>query len=145
MAKPSPAADTEDAVPDSVSQRVGQRIRHVRQERGLSLAQLGGKDLTRGFLSSVELGRSSISLQALALVARRLGVPIAYFVDDAPERPVSSTQLSVNHAAAALAYGFYLRNQGKTAEALEYALWAAQAVLPRSDDATDCAQPRVID
>jgi transcriptional regulator with XRE-family HTH domain len=46
---------------DGVSQRVGQRIRQARQEHGMSLAQLGGTELSRGFLSLVESGRSSIS------------------------------------------------------------------------------------
>ena len=68
---------------DGIQQRVGERIRQARTSRGMSLAQLGGKDLSRGFLSAVELGRSHISLPALSVVARRLGLPVSFFVDEA--------------------------------------------------------------
>ncbi len=132
---------------DSLSSRedVGQRIRLARKERGLSLAQLGGEDLTRGFLSSVEVGRSSISLKALSLVADRLGLPIAYFVDNAPDLlDLSVLQRAVDHAAAALAYGLYLRSKGKTAEALEYVVWAAQAACLQTDDDLDRARTKAV-
>ena len=95
----------------------------------MSLAQLGGTELSRGFLSLVESGRSSISLRALAIVAARLKLPISYFVDDAPILPESPLRISVDHAEAALVYGLYLYSRGKTEEALEYALWAAQAKI----------------
>src|SRR5947209_4826312 len=110
---------------------VGQRLRRARQEKGLSLAQLGGTELTRGFLSAVETGRSSISLKALSLVAHRLGLPVSYFTDD---RPVLSVPVvpTVDHAKAALAYSLYLRALGKTDEALDYALWAAQSCIDGS-------------
>lgn len=113
---------------DPVSRRVGRRIRRIRHERGLSLAALGGEDLTRGFLSAVETGRSSISLKALSLVASRLGVPMSYFVDDRPM--LTGTALpTVDLATAALAYSLYLRDVGNTDEALAYALWAAQSFV----------------
>lgn len=95
----------------------------------MSLAQLGGTDLSRGFLSLVESGRSSISLRALALVAARLKLPISYFVDEAPILPEAPLRISVDHVEAALSFGLYLRSQGKTDKALEYALWAAQAKI----------------
>jgi transcriptional regulator with XRE-family HTH domain len=126
------ANDTDDLSQDWISRIVGQRMRHARGERGMTLAQLGGKDLTRGFLSSVEVGRSSISLKALSIVADRLKLPIAYFVDTAPILSSPSLQLVVDHAEAALAYGLYLRSQGKTEEALEYVLWAMEAKITRA-------------
>src|SRR5205085_2427786 len=120
-----------DMSSDPVVRRVGERIRQVRKQRGLSLAQLGGDDLSRGFLSLVESGRSSISLRALAIVADRLKLPMSYFVDDSPDLPALSSPVTIDHVEAALAYGLYLRSQGKTDEALEYALWAAEAKIAR--------------
>src|SRR2546423_463909 len=68
---------------------VGTRIRAARLERGMSLADLGGEDLSRGFLSLVERGRSRISLRALAIVADRLSLPMTHFLrDDAAEAAV---------------------------------------------------------
>lgn len=98
----------------------------------MSLAQLGGHELSRGFLSLVESGRSSISLRALAIVASRLKLPISYFVDEVPLLPSSSGSVTLDHADAAIAYSRYLQIQGKTEEALEYALWAAQAKIERA-------------
>jgi len=81
---------------------VGQRIRAVRLERGLSLAQLGGDDLSRSFLSLVELGRSRISLRALAIVAQRLDQPISYFLDGAADSADARAELLLDQAEASL-------------------------------------------
>ena len=87
---------------DSLAGDVGQRIRAARLERGMSLADLGGEDLSRSFLSLVELGRSRISLRALALVADRLQLPISYFLDETAGTRESATELSLDLAEAAL-------------------------------------------
>lgn len=100
----------------------------------MSLAQLGGHELSRGFLSLVESGRSGVSLRALAIIASRLKLPITYFVDEAPLLPQSMTGVSVDHAEAAFAYSLYLRSTGKTEKALEYALWAARAKIIRHSE-----------
>ena len=122
---------------DAISFRVGERIRRARQEQGLSLAALGGNELTRGFLSAVETGRSSISLKSLGLVAERLHLPVSFFVDDRPPIHEATGPTTVDHAEAALAYGLYLRSQGETEEALNYALWAAQSFANQSRSAGD--------
>ncbi len=62
---------------DILAADVGQRIRAARKARGMSLADVGRDDLTRSFLSLVELGRSRISLRALSIVASRLDLPIS--------------------------------------------------------------------
>jgi tetratricopeptide (TPR) repeat protein len=67
----------------------------------MSLAELGGEDLSRSFLSLVELGRSRISLRALALVAERLELPLSHFVDDTHSEAVA--ELELDRAEAALA------------------------------------------
>src|SRR5947209_7984835 len=87
---------------DSIGADVGRRIRAARLERGLSLAQLGGEDLSRSFLSLVELGRSRISLRALSIVADRLEMPMSQFLDDAPGVADASTELMLDAAEAAL-------------------------------------------
>lgn len=64
---------------DEISREIGRRIRRARQEQGLTLAQVGGSELSRSFLCAVELGRSRISLRALEIVARRLGLSVSHF------------------------------------------------------------------
>ena len=56
---------------------MGERIRRLRRERGLTQSELGGNRLSKGFLSQVESGRSHLSAESLAFVAERLGVPVS--------------------------------------------------------------------
>src|SRR5579884_1217131 len=90
---------------DPLPRDIGQRIRAARQERGMSLAQVGGDDLTRSFLSLVELGRSRISLRALAIVAERLELPISYFLGDISASQAEIVEFTLDHAEVALARG----------------------------------------
>lgn len=54
---------------------IGRRLRAVRKERGLSLAQVAERaGLTRGFLSQLELGVSSASIGSLLKLSQALGV-----------------------------------------------------------------------
>jgi transcriptional regulator with XRE-family HTH domain len=111
-----------------LQQRVGERIRHARRQRGQSLAELGNDVLSRSFLSLVERGRSRISLRALELVADRLELPLGYFVDEQPDLSAFDPA-RVDHVKAAVAYSRLLASRGESAEAWRYALWAAEANL----------------
>ena len=123
------AADADRAQPvERVHLLVGRRIRAARLEQGMSLAQLGGDELSRSFISAVERGRARISLRALAIIAGRLKRPISYFVDDAPAIG-EEREVTLDHAEAALAYSRLLQKRGETERALDYALWAAQVRL----------------
>jgi transcriptional regulator with XRE-family HTH domain len=55
---------------------VGERIRRLRLERGLSQSELGQPRLSKGFISQVESGRSRPSPESLRFIAVRLGVPL---------------------------------------------------------------------
>jgi HTH-type transcriptional regulator, quorum sensing regulator NprR len=92
---------TEEGRRDLLGADVGKRIRKARLEHEMSLAQLGGEDLSRSFLSLVESGRSRISLRALAIVAERLDMPMSYFLEDTDADKAS--ELVVDQAEAALA------------------------------------------
>lgn len=69
-----------DADINDVLDGVGPRIRQFRTQAGLSLRQLADRcELSTGFLSQVERGRSSIALSTLRTVATALQHPIADF------------------------------------------------------------------
>jgi transcriptional regulator with XRE-family HTH domain len=68
------------------------RVREARREAGLSLAQLAGSDVSRTFIHFVEQGRSRPSQPVLALIARRTGKPISYFL----AQPGGDTELTTN-------------------------------------------------
>jgi len=61
---------------------LGERIRSRRKELGLTQSQLGGTDLTKGFISLVEKGRAQPSINTLLLLARRLQKPAAFFLEE---------------------------------------------------------------
>ena len=76
-------------------QNLGKRLKTLRNERGLTLAQLGEKvSLSASYLSQIERGVATPSLPKLAVIARALEVEIAYFFEDnvSSPRPVRSNQ-----------------------------------------------------
>ncbi|GAC1462739.1 MAG: hypothetical protein NVS2B16_02210 [Chloroflexota bacterium] len=102
----SNALVTQDVSPretQTLGAEVGRRIRAARLDRGMTLAQVGGNDLSRSFLSLVELGRSRISLRALGIVAQRLDLPMSYFLDEASSSEHGSAELVLDYAEVALA------------------------------------------
>lgn len=63
---------------------LGDRIRRLRQQRGLSLAKVSGGDFSRAFLNQVELGRSQPSTRVLRVIAGRLGTEVDYLLEGRP-------------------------------------------------------------
>ena len=59
---------------------LGQRIRSRRKELGLTQSQLGGEELTKGFISLIERGRTKPSIETLILLAGRLQRSVGYFL-----------------------------------------------------------------
>jgi tetratricopeptide (TPR) repeat protein len=90
---------------ETLGPEVGQRIRAARQARGLSLAQVGGNDLSRSFLSLVELGRSRISLKALSIVAGRLDLPMSYFLEGDIAPRAAAAELLLDEAEGMIQRG----------------------------------------
>lgn len=103
MAKDAAARRIERTHVDDLAADVGRRIRAARLERGMSLADVGGNDLSRSFLSLVELGRSRISLRALTVVAERLELPLSHFLDGEASGEALDAELALDQAEVALA------------------------------------------
>lgn len=61
---------------------LGQRLRQVRMEQGLSQRQLCGDVITRNMLSQIENGTARPSMDTLSYLASRLGKPISYFLEE---------------------------------------------------------------
>ena len=58
---------------------IGQKIRALRINRGMTQSQLAGDSITRNMLSLIENGNASPSLGTLTELARRLEIPVGYF------------------------------------------------------------------
>jgi len=63
--------------PESIQQRIGRRIRLLRTQKGLSLAELAqSAALSRRFLADLEIGKANIAIGRLDQLAQALEVPI---------------------------------------------------------------------
>lgn len=72
--------------PDPFATQVGTRIRELRLEKGMSLAELAdASELSKGHLSSVEHGLAAITIQTISRLAKGLGVPPLYVLTFATE------------------------------------------------------------
>jgi transcriptional regulator with XRE-family HTH domain len=75
-----------------MNMELGQKLRHARQEAGLSQRQLCGEKITRNMLSQIENDSARPSMDTLRYLAQRLGRPISYFLEEqvviSPNQPV---------------------------------------------------------
>ncbi|TMF23113.1 MAG: tetratricopeptide repeat protein [Chloroflexi bacterium] len=63
--------------------KLGERLREARAAAGISQAELGAPYFTRAHVSAIELGKIRPAMPALEHMARKLGKPASYFLDDA--------------------------------------------------------------
>jgi transcriptional regulator with XRE-family HTH domain len=67
--------------PNPSALKVGERLRELRLERNMSLAQLADvAKLSKGHLSSVEHGLAAITVQTISRLAKGLDVPALYLL-----------------------------------------------------------------
>ncbi len=67
--------------PDPYALKVGERLRALRLERNLSLADLAAaSDLSKGHLSSIEHGLAAITIQTIVRAAKGVGVSPMYLL-----------------------------------------------------------------
>ena len=59
---------------------LGQRIKRIRNARGMSLAKVVRDDFSRAFLNQVELGKARPSIRVLRIIADRLGTEVEYLL-----------------------------------------------------------------
>jgi tetratricopeptide (TPR) repeat protein len=63
---------------------IGERLRAARTARGLTQERLAAGIATKGFICQIERNQVTPSLQRLRLLADRLGLPLAYFLEAPP-------------------------------------------------------------
>lgn len=69
-------------------QNLGKRVKSLRRERGLTLAQLGQRiNLSASYLSQIERGVTMPSLSRLTAIADALDVEVGYFFEDDVSAP----------------------------------------------------------
>jgi transcriptional regulator with XRE-family HTH domain len=82
-------AGSADVVDEVVSGRLGERVRELRRERGLTLDGLAGRSgVSRAMISKVERGEKNPTLVVAAKVAEGLGVSLSRLVGAEERREV---------------------------------------------------------
>jgi transcriptional regulator with XRE-family HTH domain len=109
---------------------LGQRIRRVRTERGMSLAKVSGADFSRAFLHQVEHGRSQPSTRVLRVIAGRLGTEVDYLLEG--RLPGVERELAMEKGRVLLARGDARRALASLRPAVESTEW------PLGTDARIC-------
>ena len=61
---------------------LGEKLRQARLRAGLSQRQLCGQEITRNMLSQIEHGTCNPSVSTLCFLARQLGLPVSYFLEE---------------------------------------------------------------
>ena len=65
------------AVAEAVQRRVGERVRALRAERGMTQLRLAGRaGISRPSLANIEAGRQNVGVRALCALAEALGVRV---------------------------------------------------------------------
>src|SRR5207249_11113754 len=86
--------------------QLGDKLRQARTEAGLSQAQLGAPYFTRAHVSAIELGKIRPAMRSLEHMARKLGKPASYFLDDAEgERARAERELELAAISGLLTQG----------------------------------------
>ena len=75
---------------------LGEKLRQARLKAGLSQRQLCGGEITRNMLSQIEHGSCNPSVSTLCFLAKQLGLPVSYFLE---EETVASSNGSTMSAA----------------------------------------------
>lgn len=89
------------------NETLGQRIKRLRKERGLSLAKVVRGDFSRAFLNQVELGRAQPSTRVLRVIADRLGTRVDYLLEG--RLPELDRELALERARLLLLRGYARR------------------------------------
>lgn len=96
-----------------VDEELGQRLRRLRLEAGLSQTQLAGDDLSPSYVSLIESGRRRPTHEVAATLAQRLGCSVTMVLEGREPASTQAATLAVNLAGLALADGHALDAQNQ--------------------------------
>ncbi|GAA3426687.1 hypothetical protein GCM10018953_38700 [Streptosporangium nondiastaticum] len=97
---------------------VGQRIKTVRRQRGLSQAQLAHPELSDSYVSLIESGKRTPTPAVLELLARKLDCSLTYLVNGVTTEQMQEIELNIGYARIALDNGEVVEARTRYAEVL---------------------------
>jgi transcriptional regulator with XRE-family HTH domain len=90
---------------EDLTEPIGQRLRRLRLERGLSQRELSGPGVSYAYISRIEAGTRQPSVKALRVLARKLRVSPEYLETGSELRDVDNRELRLADAELALRLG----------------------------------------
>src|SRR5690606_9112046 len=69
---------------------LGERIKQLRKEQGLTLQALAGDELSKGMLSLIENNKANPSMESLSYIAERLGIERNELLEEIPTAELRS-------------------------------------------------------
>jgi tetratricopeptide (TPR) repeat protein len=111
------------------AETIGQRLRRLRHERGLSQRELASPGVSYAYISRIEAGARRPSVKALRMLARKLGVSADYLETGSEIRDIEERELRIADAELELRLAEKPDEAGKKLEQLRHeALAAGDAV-----------------
>ncbi|HEX6700882.1 MAG TPA: helix-turn-helix domain-containing protein [Gaiellaceae bacterium] len=84
------------------AETLGQRVRRIRRERGLSQRDVAEPGISYAYLSRIEAGQRLPSVKALRIIARKLNVPLEYLETGEPLPALRGRDAKLTDAELAL-------------------------------------------
>ena len=112
---------------EGVAETIGQRLRRLRLERGLSQRELSERGVSYAYISRIEAGARRPSVKALRMLARKLGVSADYLETGSEIRETDERELQISDAELEL----------RLAESTEEAEAKLQRLRAEAHDAGD--------
>ena len=84
--------------PEGQAESIGQRLRRLRHERGLSQRELASPGVSYAYISRIEAGARRPSVKALRMLARKLGVSADYLETGSEIRDIEARELRIADA-----------------------------------------------
>ncbi|GAA5045921.1 hypothetical protein GCM10023259_019310 [Thermocatellispora tengchongensis] len=95
---------------------VGQRIKAIRRQRGLSQAQLAHPELSDSYVSLIESGKRTPTPAVLELLAAKLDCSLSYLVNGVTAEQMQELELELGYARMALENGEVMEARRRYAE-----------------------------
>ncbi|WP_214416368.1 helix-turn-helix domain-containing protein [Sphaerisporangium fuscum] len=98
---------------------IGQRIKTIRRQRGLSQAQLAHPELSDSYVSLIESGKRTPTAAVLELLAAKLECSLTYLINGVTAEQMQDLELGLGYAGMALDNGEVAEARRRYAELLD--------------------------
>lgn len=92
---------------------LGERIKQLRKQKKMTLAELAGNRLTKGMLSLIENGKAQPSMESLRYIAERVGVEVSTLLDDGSVEELRELLLEVEAEYKKIFYPYEVKAREK--------------------------------